>query len=291
MNIEEYRALKAQMEQEQQQQDSQGKVEQPNVETQQTTTVTTEPVVQTPPQTEPAQPTSGTENGAQAEPSQTTPAETPQVPDVIEIDGKPVPVEELKKGYLRQSDYTKKTQELARQRDAQKIQEQYFQALTSNPQLAEAFAKQFNLPLVDAKDLQLKELENKYHDLLLKQEVANLESRYEDFDAREVLQFAYDNKIENLEHAYMLVSQSKAASAPADANQAQTLDVAALTEQIRQQVLQELQSNVDTQSIIQSGGAEAPIVSNAPVLSEQEIKIARNLRMTPEEYAKWRNKK
>lgn len=37
--------------------------------------------------------------------------------DAIEIDGSKIPLEEVKKGYLRQSDYTRKTQELADKRN------------------------------------------------------------------------------------------------------------------------------------------------------------------------------
>lgn len=37
-------------------------------------------------------------------------------PTTVEINGEQIDLEELKKGYLRQSDYTKKTQELAEQR-------------------------------------------------------------------------------------------------------------------------------------------------------------------------------
>lgn len=39
-------------------------------------------------------------------------------PETIEVDGTPVPVEELKKGYLRQADYTRKTMALAEERKA-----------------------------------------------------------------------------------------------------------------------------------------------------------------------------
>lgn len=41
---------------------------------------------------------------------------TPNAPQTIDIDGKPVPIEEVRKGYLRQADYTKKTQALADER-------------------------------------------------------------------------------------------------------------------------------------------------------------------------------
>lgn len=43
--------------------------------------------------------------------------ESPE-PETIDIDGTPVPVEELKKGYLRQQDYTRKTMALAEERKA-----------------------------------------------------------------------------------------------------------------------------------------------------------------------------
>lgn len=41
-----------------------------------------------------------------------------RAPETIEIDGTPVALEEVKKGYLRQSDYTRKTQALAEERKA-----------------------------------------------------------------------------------------------------------------------------------------------------------------------------
>lgn len=289
MNIEEYRAMKAQEAQEQEQKDSQSREEQPNVQAQPTTTATHESAPQAQGEKEQPSSPSGGEEGASGAPSadKTEQPNETALPTTVDIDGVAVPIEELKNGYLRQSDYTKKTQELARERDKQKIQEEYFKALNSNPQLAQAFAKQFNLPYVDPTQAQLIEANNKYQDLLLKQEVDALSAKYSDFDAREVLQFAYDNKIENLEHAYTLISTQKGANTQATPS----VDVDSIKEQIRQELLNELQSNVDTQSIIQSGGDSAPVRDNSPVLSNQEIKIARNLRMTPEEYAKWRDKR
>ncbi len=45
-----------------------------------------------------------------------------QQSNYVEIDGQQVDLEEVKKGYMRQSDYTKKTQELARERESIKTQ-------------------------------------------------------------------------------------------------------------------------------------------------------------------------
>lgn len=276
MNIDAYREMVAneakQAEQEQQQVNSQ--VEQPTVvaETQTNTEIVTDPV------------------------ETQTETVTPVLPDTVEIDGKPVPVEELKKGYLRQSDYTKKTQELARQREQTAIADEYYKALNSRPELAQAVAQQFNLPFVDPAQAELIEARNKLQDVQLQQTVSELTTKYPDFEAREVMQFAVDNKVENLEHAYTLLSHQKGAGVQADAipdavETTGAIDVEALTKQIRQDVLKELQSNVDTQSIIQTNGSGSAIVDNTPTLSAQELKVAKNLRMSPGEYAKWRDKK
>lgn len=283
MNIDNYRAMVAeeakQAEQEQQQVASQ---------VEQTTDVATT-------QTNEAPGTIETIETTQAVDTQVEQV-TPTLPDVIEIDGKPVPVEELKNGYLRQSDYTKKTQELARQREQQAIADAYFQAINSRPELAQAVAQQFNLPFVDPAQSELIETRNRLQDIELQQTVNSLIAKYPDFEAREVMQFAVDNKVENLEHAYTLLSHQKGSNVQADpvVDEVETpgaIDVEALTKQIRQDVLKELQSNVDTQSIIQTNGSGSAIVDNTPTLSEQEMKVARNLRMSPEEYAKWRDKK
>ncbi len=45
-----------------------------------------------------------------------------QQSNYVEIDGQQVDLEEVKKGYMRQSDYTKKTQELAREKESMKTQ-------------------------------------------------------------------------------------------------------------------------------------------------------------------------
>jgi hypothetical protein len=56
-------------------------------------------------------------------------------PDSFVLPGidEPVSLEELKNGYLRQSDYTRKTQELARDREQSAKAEQLFKALTEHP--------------------------------------------------------------------------------------------------------------------------------------------------------------
>lgn len=268
----EYRALKAEMER--QQSDSQGK-EQTDAQAQQTPTSTNEGSVQT--QTNPI-PTS---EGEQT-PTQT---ESNPIPEFIEIGGQLVSLEELKNGYLRQADYTRKTQELAEARRRLQYAEQLYNAIYQNPEVAQQIAKQFNLPYLDPNQAQVMELQNKYYDLLIEKEVNELKSKYGDFDVYGVLKFAYDRQIVNLEDAYHLYHSYYGINQLGD----ESVDIEILKEQIRQEILQELQSNVDTTSIIQGRGDSQPIQVNTPTLTEAELKVAQALNMTPEEYAKWRD--
>lgn len=206
---------------------------------------------------------------------------TQTTPQVIEIDGKEVPIEELKGGYLRQADYTRKTQELARDKEKAQIAQQYYDVISARPDVAKQFAENFNLPYVDPEQAKVTDLERKYQDLLLTREVELLSVKYPDFNETEVLRFAHDEKIDKLENAYLL---SKARTG---AQSTGTVDVASLTEQIRQQVLQELQSNVDTGSIIGTGGSAKPVSPDVPTLTPAQAKVAKSMGMSPAEYSKW----
>lgn len=53
-------------------------------------------------------------------------AETEEAPQTFEVDGQEVSLDELKLGYLRQSDYTRKTQAAAEQRKAAEAQQQNY---------------------------------------------------------------------------------------------------------------------------------------------------------------------
>lgn len=280
MNIMEYRALKAEMEQ--QQSASQGG--QADAQAQQTPTPSNEGGVQTETQTNPTPAPEGEQAPTQTESNPNQDA-TPQLPEFIEIDGQQVPLEELKNGYLRQSDYTRKTQELAETRRKLQYAEQLYNAVYQNPEVAQQVAQQFNLPYLDPNQAQVLELQNKYYDLLIEKEVNELKSKYGDFDVYNVLQFAYDRQISNLEDAYHLYNSYYGVNESGG----ETMDIESLKEQIRQEILQELQSSVDTTSIIQSRGDSQTVQVNTPTLSEAEFKVAQALNMSPEEYVKWRD--
>jgi hypothetical protein len=265
MNLDEYRALMAQQEVEQEQ--PQGDVA--DVQVKQSTAT---PPVQT------QEETTQTGDGNQEPPTQSA-------PQVIEIDGAEVPVDELKNGYLRQSDYTRKTQELAQQKAQLEIAQKYYEALQSNPAEAKLFAEKNNLPYLSPQEMELTQIKQQYEDMLVQQEVALMKTKYPDFNEADVVKFTVENKMNSLEDAYLLL-KAKSGSA-----QSQPADIEAIKQQIRQEVLQELQSNQSTGSIIGTQGVQRPVVDDTPTLSEAERKVARGLRMSDKEYVKWRDAK
>ena len=172
MNIEQYRALKAQEEASKAQQ----QVEQP----------TTPPVEETKPVTEETKPIT------------------------VEIDGKEVTIEELKNGYLRQADYTRKTQQLANQRREFEDAVKLYEHLKSNPEILQQLQQVIDVPrTLDPTQAKVIELEQKVYDMMLEREIEILQNKYPDFEVREVLEMASQKQLTNLEDAYHLVKSSK----------------------------------------------------------------------------------
>lgn len=206
----------------------------------------------------------------------------------VSIDGNTYRLDEIKewqKGYLRQTDYTKKTQELAREREQTQSALQFLQQVQQNPEIAQQLSQQFNIPTLDPSQSRIQQLENQLMDMQLQNEISTLSSKYDDFDAREVLTLAKEKKLNSLEDAYLLSKSSK----PTASTQ-QSIDVEALTAQITEQLRKEFESSQNTSSIIGSGGGTRQVEDKTPQLSASELKVAQNLGMSPKEYATWRGK-
>jgi len=245
MNIEQYRALKAQEEASKAQQ----QVEQP----------TTPPVVEAQPTVEETKPIT------------------------VEIDGKEVTIEELKNGYLRQSDYTRKTQQLANQRKEFEDAIKLYEHLKNNPEIIQQLQQVTSVPrTLDPTQAKVIELEQKVYDMMLEREIEILQNKYPDFEVMEVLEMASQKQLTNLEDAYHLVKSSKG-------DTQQTLDVEKLKEDLRKEILKEIESSVETSSIITPNGGGVVETPDTPILSQSEIKVATSMGMTPVEYAAWRD--
>lgn len=266
MNIEQYRALKAQ-EAEQAQQP----VEQPT-----TPTASTAPVA--PPVIEETKP--------EVDKPEEEEKPTEDKPITVEIDGKELTVDELKNGYLRQSDYTKKTQELANQRKETKEAVELYELLKKNPQAVTQMQSVVQVPeTLDPTQSKVIELEQKMYDMMLEREIETLQSKYPDFEVMEVIKMADEKKLTNLEDAYLLVKSQKGGQPNMP-----ELDINKLKEELKKELLKEIEAGqVETSSMITPGSGGIVTPPNIPTLSNAELKVAAGMGMTPEEYAKWRD--
>ena len=147
---------------------------------------------------------------------------------LVKIDGQDqqVTLDELRNGYQRQSDYTRKTQELASERERLAQGEAIVQALEADPQGAiTALAGAFGVsggnqntmqPDVDIEDLdpdevRLRRIESSIEEQNralrqqnLQKEVNTLRDKYDgiDFDEKALYAHALKNKINNLDAAF-----------------------------------------------------------------------------------------
>lgn len=257
MNILEYRELKAQMEK-----------EEANAQTQQSSTPDVPPSNENSPQSESLPNAQGTETNP---PNENNPNEA----QFFDIEGQKVTLDELQRGYLRQSDYTKKTQDLARQQRELQQYRGVVDAVKQSPEAQQAI--QYN-PV----EMERQMLEAERYDLQLQREVNTLSSKYADFEVSDVLNFALERKMNNLEDAYLLNKQYKQSQTP-PSNNTQTPDVESLKAQIRA----ELEAEMNTGTIISGNSGNAPSPRQEVQLTPQQLKVARAMKMSPEEYVRW----
>ena len=169
-------------------------------------------------ETEAIEPTTTADNLETSTEVQQEPAYT------VKIDGEEqqVSLEELQNGYQRQADYTRKTQEIAVERERLQQAEAIVSALENDPSgTLQTLARSFNVDTfdqpqtnedgyeLDATEKKLVELESK----LAKQEQAQrvqqverevdtLQEKYGEFNRKELLNHALKHGIPNLEAAY-----------------------------------------------------------------------------------------
>lgn len=151
----------------------------------------------------------------------------------VKVDGEDVsvPFGEAIQGYQRQADYTRKTQELASQREQLGYAQTLQQALESNPQetielltrhygvatanqmVADAQSEpqvpQFDDPLeqrIWETEQRIQQYEQERANEQLRNEIGRLQSTYEDFNAQEVVRLALQNNTTDLEGTYKQIA-------------------------------------------------------------------------------------
>lgn len=271
MNIDQYRALKAQM----QQDEATPNKEQP--------TTPTSPEI--PPTNSPTNQTKKTPNTQENkdEKNENT------IPQTLHLEGiGEITVDELRKGYLRNKDYTQKTQEVSKQRKEVQEAVDFVRQIKENPQLLQQKPSNENPQQKDPLIQKILELESTIYDMKIEKEIEGLQSKYEDVDIVEVLEVAQAKKIMNLEDAYLLSKSNKKPTSSANIDE--------LKEQIRKELMKEIQAESEgTRTIITPGSDGTVYEDNAPKLSEGEKKVAKNMFKNAKdpyaEYARWKNVK
>ena len=160
-----------------------------------------------------------------------------EVPIVVDGVTEMVPLSELRNGYMRQADYTRKTQGLSEAQRAAQWAQDVQDAFSRDPQgTLQAFAQAYGLqvgqpqnPIDDldddvrpwaertmqaegtmtAMEQRLQQLEVDRIKNEIREEVRSLQDRYEDFDAPSVLRMAAEENI-SLENAHLIMSARRA---------------------------------------------------------------------------------
>lgn len=190
-------------------------------------------------------------------------------PVIVLEDGTEVALSDIESGYLRQSDYTRKTQALAAEKqalDVAKANQQVNDAANSNPDLSNEQVEMTKMYL----DMQMNQLQTKYGDKF--DEVGVLQK------AQTLLNSGINPTDISFEDIHKALSFEH--KTPED-----------LEASIREKVIAELQAqSIDTSSII--SGADGDISGPANFgLSPQELQFCAKSGEDPETYAKWKNKK
>lgn len=227
------------------------------------------------------------------------PTETPQEPtqqqvdNLLELEGigkvSIDDIKEWKQGYLRQSDYTRKTQEIARSKKEMEDAVILYEYLKANPHVAQKL-KETEVAQVkpeianrfDPTFERVEQLETKIAGYELDMEINRLKSKYPDFNEVSVLQEASKRGITDLEFIHNALSASK----PQPDLRSQ------IEAEVRQKLLEELKQNSqDTQTIISTNDIPSVKTYN---LSKDEERIAKayieqGVFENLDEYVKYRN--
>ena len=155
----------------------------------------------------------------------------------VQVDGEEleVPLSDLRGGYMRQADYTRKTQEVAAEREQLREAQAIARALEVDPQgtlqvLQEWYASDDDDTTdeeLDPQERAIKEIQGRFEEMDRKAADEALEAELQQYEERygvpadDLLEFAVTNQIPNLEWAYSVMAQGKAQAEAQAAEQRQ----------------------------------------------------------------------
>ena len=192
-------------------------------------------------------------------------------------------IKEWRNSGLRQSDYTRKTQELAQQREELKDAAAVYDYLKAHPYLVDSIKQaernpQFNQIAPSAEKDAIRGLQYQVQSMRVDSELQSLHEKYGDFDEDALFRTATENKTNNLE---MVLKSMMYESKP------DTSTVEQLKKQLRDELKAELEQNRDTVSTVVTNKSSKR--RSTPRLTKEEKHVAEMMGMTPSEYNKWKN--
>lgn len=218
---------------------------------------------------------------------------TEEIPTDVDIEGLGKvsfdEIKEWKQGYLRQSDYTRKTQELARQREQLQNAENLFNYVNANPHLIEAMknAEGGNVPPVynSTPEMQMmKQLAYNQKAMEVDMKVNQLKQKYGNENVDEVALFnkAAELKTEDLEFVYQGLKAGNVGNSDVD------------IEEIKRQAVEQAKNELKKELEANKGAVGTTIVTTQPqpietqrILTPDQKRIASAMGMTEEEYIQW----
>ena len=218
---------------------------------------------------------------------QTDEVEDSSQPDTVHIEGfgdyTLDELKEFKNGYLRQSDYTRKTQELARQREEANDALEVYEYLRNNPHLVNALMQMDNgqvNPVVQKatpENAMMQEILHTQKAMEIEMKLNDLKSKYgNDIDEVALFQKANQLKTEDLEFVYKALQYDNLVANQAKAAQAAVNNIKA-----------EIDANKAAVSTIISTN-QSSVAQPTSTLSEAEKRVAAQMGISEADYLKWK---
>lgn len=194
-------------------------------------------------------------------------------------------IKEMKQGNLRQSDYTKKTQELARQREELQNADNLFNYLKQNPHLVEAMKNAENNPnsvinTATSESEAIRKLAYNQKAFEVDIKLNDLKARYGEIDEVALFKKANELGTDDLEFVYKGIRYE---DKPA-------LDVQSIIDKAKADAKAELKAELEAnrgavQTTVDTRQT-APVNTVTP-LTADERRVAQGMGMTEDEYRKW----
>lgn len=218
---------------------------------------------------------------------QTEEVEVNDQPDTVHIEGfgdyTLDELKEFKNGYLRQSDYTRKTQELARQREEANEALEVYEYLRNNPHLVNALMQMDNgqvNPVVQKatpENAMMQQILHTQKAMEIEMRLNDLKAKYgNDIDEVALFQKANQLKTEDLEFVYKALQYDNLVAKQADAVKAAATQMQA-----------EIDANKSAVSTI-VGTNQGSIAQPKKGLTDAEKAVAAKMGVSEADYLKWK---